>query len=82
MFHTILDSEKRKRSGLVQILKSKGEAQIGTSYRAIKFISHAMKIEERVAEAILREEVMISEQQYGLLEIDYYRRDFCFETAD
>lgn len=82
MFHTILDSEKRKSSELVQIFKNKGQAQSGNSYRAIKFISHAMKIEERVAEAMLRQEVMISEQQYGFLEIHYYRRDFCFETAD
>lgn len=82
LFHTILDSEKRKRSELAQIFKNKGEAQSGNSYRAIKFISHAIKIEERVAEAMLRQEVMISEQQYGFLEIDYYRRDYCFETAD
>lgn len=48
----MLDSEKRKRNELVQIFKNKGEAQSGNSYRAIKFISHAMKIEERVAEAM------------------------------
>lgn len=81
LFHTILDSEKRRRSELVQIFKNKGEAQSSNSYRVIKFISHAMKIEERVAEAMLRQEVMISEQQYGFLEIDYYRRDFCFKSA-
>lgn len=82
MFHTILDCEKRKRSELVQIFEKKGEAQSSNRYGAIKFISNAMKLEERVAEAMLRQEVMISEQQYGFLEIDHYRRDFCFETAD
>ncbi|KAJ8348946.1 hypothetical protein SKAU_G00275380 [Synaphobranchus kaupii] len=59
--------EDWRRSVLVPIFKNKGDVQSCSNYRGIKLISHSMKLWERVVEARLREEVMISEQQYGFM---------------
>ena len=55
------------RSVLVSIFKNKSDVQSCSNYRGIKLISHTMKLWERVVEARLRHEVMISEQQYGFM---------------
>ena len=64
----ILETDKMpdewRKSVLVPIYK-KGDVQICINYRGIKLMSHTMKIWERVVEAKLRQEVDISEQQYG-----------------
>ena len=54
-------------SVLVPIFKNKGDVQSCSNYRGIKFISHTMKLWERVVEARLRHEVTINEQQYGFM---------------
>ncbi|XP_051786647.1 uncharacterized protein LOC127528918 [Erpetoichthys calabaricus] len=71
LFNGILESERMseewRRSVLVPIFKNKGDVQDCSNYRGIKLMSHSMKIWERVVEAQLRSEVMISEQQYGFM---------------
>ena len=52
---------------LSPIFKNKGDVQSFSNYRGIKLISHTMKLWERIVEARLRYEAMISEQQYGFM---------------
>ena len=52
---------------LVPIFKNKEDLQSCSNYRGIKLINHTMKLWERVVEARLRHEVMISEQHYGFM---------------
>ena len=53
------------------------------NYRGIKLISCTMTIWEIVVEARLKEEVMICEQQYGVMpKKEHYRLHVCFENAD
>ena len=52
---------------LVPIFKNKADVQSCSNYRGVKLISHTMKLWERVVEARLRREVIISEQQYGFM---------------
>jgi len=69
LFNRILESERMpdewRRSIIIPVFKKKGDAQSCSNYRGIKLISHSMKLWERVVEARLRNEVLISEQQYG-----------------
>uniref|UniRef100_A0A8C4T634 ribonuclease H n=1 Tax=Erpetoichthys calabaricus TaxID=27687 RepID=A0A8C4T634_ERPCA len=71
LFNGILESERMpeewRRSVLVPIFKNKGDVQDCTNYRGIQLMSHSMKLWERVVEARLRSEVMISQQQYGFM---------------
>ncbi|XP_051780043.1 uncharacterized protein LOC127526921 [Erpetoichthys calabaricus] len=71
LFNGILESERMpeewRRSVLVPIFKNKEDVQDCSNYRGIKLMSHSMKLWERVVEAKLRSEVMISEQQYGFM---------------
>ena len=70
LFNKILEDERMPdewRSVLVPIFKNKGDVQSCSNYRGIKLISHTMKLWERVVDARLRREVMISEQQYGFM---------------
>ncbi|KAG2459700.1 RTBS polymerase, partial [Polypterus senegalus] len=68
LFNGILESERMpeewRRNVLVPIFKNKGDVQDCSNYRGINEMSHSMKLWERVVEARLRSEVMISEQQY------------------
>ena len=59
--------EKWKRSVVIPIYKSKGNAQCCGNYRGIKLISHTMKVWKRVIEASLRDRVEISKQQYEFM---------------
>ncbi|KAK3538370.1 hypothetical protein QTP86_000563 [Hemibagrus guttatus] len=59
--------EEWRRSVLVPIFKNKGDVQSCSNYRGIKFMSHTMKLWERVVEARLRKVVDICEQQYGFM---------------
>ena len=52
---------------LIPIFKNKGEVQSCSNYRGIKWISHTMKLWERVVERRLRSELTFREQQYGLM---------------
>ena len=59
--------EEWRKSELVPIYKNKGDAQCCGNYRGIKFMSHTMKMWERVVEARLRDKVEIGEQQFGFM---------------
>ncbi|KAK3506948.1 hypothetical protein QTP70_031706 [Hemibagrus guttatus] len=71
LFNRVLESERMpeewRRSVLVPIFKNKGDVQSCSNYRAIKLMSHTMKLWERVVEARLRKVVEICEQQYGFM---------------
>lgn len=71
LFITILENEgmpnKCRKCVLVPIFKNKGGLQSCGNYRGLKLISHAVKVWERVVEARLRQEVKISEQQFGFM---------------
>ena len=71
LFNRILDRgkmpEEWRKSVLVPIFKNKGDVQCCSNYRGIKLISHTLKLWERIVEARLRDEVQISEQQYGFM---------------
>ena len=63
---------------LALIFKNVVDVQSYRDYRAIKLMSHTMKIwEER-----RRYEVMICEQQYGFMPRKSARRNVCFQNAD
>ena len=76
LFKNILQTEKMpdewRKSALVPIFKNKGDVQDCSNYRGIKLISHSMKIWERIVDLRLRQEVEISEQQYGFMPRMYY----------
>ena len=59
--------EEWRRSVLIPIYKTKGDAQCYGNYRGIKLMSHTMKVWERIIEARLRDSVEISKQQYGFM---------------
>ena len=71
VFNQILEGERMpdewRKSILVPIFKNKGDVQSCGNYRGIKFISHAMKVWERVVEARLRSKVRICEEQFGFM---------------
>ncbi len=55
-----------KTSKRIPIFKNKGDILECNNYRGIKWMSHFMKLWERVVEARLREMVTIRENQFGL----------------
>ena len=59
--------EEWRRSVLIPMCKSKGNAQCCGNYRRIKLMCHTMKVWERIIEARLRDRVKISKQQYGFM---------------
>ena len=59
--------EEWRRSVLIPIYKIKGDAQCCGNYRGIKLMSYTMKMWERIIEAVLRDRVEISKQQYGFM---------------
>ena len=71
LFNSILTSEEMpeewRASTLVPIFKNKGDIQECKNYRGIKLMSHTMKMWERVIEKRLREEVTISDEQFGFM---------------
>ena len=56
-----------RKSTIVPLYKNKGDVQECTNYRAIKLMSHTMKLWERVIEQRLRRTVTISENQFGFM---------------
>lgn len=50
-----------RRSVVIPILKNKGDVQSCSNCRGIKLMSHAIKLWERVIEARLKEELVISD---------------------
>ena len=52
---------------LIPICKNKGDVQSCSNYRGIKFISHTMKLWERIIERSLRRDLTFSNQQYGFM---------------
>ena len=56
-----------RKSIIVSLYKNKGDIQDCTNYRAIKLMSHTMKLWERVIEQRLRKKVEISENQFGFM---------------
>ena len=71
LFNSILASEEMpeewRASTLVPIFKNKGDIQECKNYRGIKLMSHTMKMWERVIEKRLRDEVTISDEQFGFM---------------
>jgi Reverse transcriptase (RNA-dependent DNA polymerase) len=59
--------DKWRRSILVPIFKNKGDIQSCTNYRGIKFMSHTMKLWERVIEYRLRKLIIVSKNQFGFM---------------
>ena len=70
-FNGLIGGEKMpdewRRSVLVLLYKGKGDIEESGNYLGIKLMSHTMKLWERVIEARIRKEVMIAEQQFGLM---------------
>jgi Reverse transcriptase (RNA-dependent DNA polymerase) len=56
-----------RRSILVPIFKNKRDIQSCTNYRGIKFMSHTMKLWERVIEHHLKKLTTISKNQFGFM---------------
>ena len=52
---------------LVPLYKGKGDIKGCGNYRAIKLMSHTMKLWERIIEARIRKEVIIAEKQFGFM---------------
>jgi hypothetical protein len=71
LFNTIFRSNKMpdewRRSILVPIFKNKGDIQSCTNYRVIKFMSHTMKLWERVIEHRLRKLTTVSKNQFDFM---------------
>ena len=59
--------DKRRRSVLLPLCKSKGDIKECGNYRGIKLMSHSIKLWERVIETRIRKEVTIAEQQFGFM---------------
>jgi hypothetical protein len=56
-----------RKSVIISVYKNKGDIQDCNNYRAIKLMSHTMKLWERVIEQRLRKNVTISENQFGFM---------------
>jgi len=56
-----------RRSILIPLYKNKSDIQSCLNYRGIKLMCHIMKFWERVIEYRLRENVKISENQFGFM---------------
>ncbi|VFQ99294.1 unnamed protein product [Cuscuta campestris] len=71
LFNVILRTawmpDEWRESLLVPLFKGKGDIQSCENYRGIKFLSHTMKVWERVIEYRVRKEVCISENQFGFM---------------
>ena len=71
LFYKLLVSERMseewRRSVLIPIYKSKGDAQSCGSYRGIQLMSHIMKMWKRVIKARLRDSLEINIQQNGFM---------------
>ena len=58
---------KWRRSVLVPLYKGKGDVKECGNYPGIKFMSHTMKLWERIIDAKKRNEVTIAEQQFEFM---------------
>ena len=71
LFNKIYQQEKIpegwRNSLLLPIYKEKGDIQDCGNYRGIKLMPHTMKIYERVIEARIRDETIVSEEQFGFM---------------
>ena len=56
-----------RRNVLVPLYKGKRDIKECGNYRRIKLMSHTMKLWETIVEAKIRKEVMIAEQQFGIM---------------
>ena len=59
--------EEWRNSTLVPLFKNKVDAQVCGNYRGIKFLSHTMKLWERVIEGRIRQETVIRENQFDFM---------------
>ena len=60
-------TEEWRGSLIILIYKGKGDIQECGNYRGIKFISHTMKIWEKIIERRLRVEKTIGDEQFGFM---------------
>ena len=58
-----------RKSTLVPLYKNKGDIQSCSNYRGIKLMCHTMKLWERVIEHKLKQNVKISENQFGFMPV-------------
>ena len=56
-----------RESFLIPIVKKKDDVQSCSNYRGTKFISHTMKLWERVVERRLISDLTFSEHRYGFM---------------
>ena len=59
--------EEWRNNTLIPLYKNKGHAQVCGNYRAIKLLSHTMKLWERVIEKRIRQETVIKENQFDFM---------------
>ena len=67
IFRTAKMPREWRASTVIPLYKNKGDIQDCNNFRDIKLLSHTMKLWERVIERRLREEVEISENQFGFM---------------
>ena len=71
-----------KRSVLVSLYKGKGDIKECKNYRAIKLMSHTMKLCERIIEARIRKEVTIAKRQFLIhARKQYHQRNLLSKDA-
>ena len=63
----LFNVEKWRASNLVLPIKNKGDIQECKNYAVIKLMSHTMKMWKRVISKRLREEVTISDEEFGFM---------------
>lgn len=61
------DAQRVEASTIIPLYKNRGDIQDCNNFMGIKLLSHTMKLWERVIERRLREEVEISENQFGFM---------------
>jgi hypothetical protein len=54
-------------SYIINCYKGKGDARLRGNYRGLKLLEQAMKVIERVADSIIRQQVDINEMQFGFI---------------
>jgi len=56
-----------RTSIVIPLYKDKGDIQDCNNYRGIKLLSHTMKLWERIIEGRLRNDILISENQFDFM---------------
>jgi len=73
IFKTATMPHDWRQSTIISLYKSKGDVQDCNNYRAIKLLSHTMKLWEHVIEDRLRTDIRISKNEFGFISGRSYR---------